>query len=292
MFYADQINRILDHIENNLTEDISYTQMAEMLAVSVYEFRRLFAFIIGVPISDYIRLRRLSSSLFDLQENTKSITEIAAKYRYESPSAFSRAFRDMQGISPSEARRSGTVLKSYPRASLAISVMGMNDISFRLVPMDEMTLYGYTGTSVCDDCCCDDVWEAFYEKGFHDILADGHYRDVLGGNMGQYAAYSNAGDIVRCTIGAIHKEGDEIPAGLDALTIPAALWGVFDFVGASAEQINTAYYKTLVEWLTSSVYERDPSVCNLESFYPYSSDDPTTLNWQIWYPLRKKQSIN
>ena len=83
MFYAEQINRILDHIENNLTEDISYTQMAEMLAVSVYEFRRLFAFIIGVPISDYIRLRRLSSSLFDLQENTTSITDIAAKYDTE-----------------------------------------------------------------------------------------------------------------------------------------------------------------------------------------------------------------
>ena len=80
MYYIDRINRILDHIEENLTGELSYAQMAEMMTMSVYEFRRIFAFIIGTPLSDYIRLRRLSAAVFDLQEGALSITEIAAKY--------------------------------------------------------------------------------------------------------------------------------------------------------------------------------------------------------------------
>ena len=138
----------------------------------------------------------------------------------------------MQGITPSEARRAGILLKSYPRASLAISVTGMSDIAFRLVPRETMTLYGFTGTSGCDDCCCEDVWDAFYANGYHDLLANGHYHDILGGDTGQYAAYSNDGQTVRCTIGTLLREGKEIPPDFHTLTIPPALWGVFDFVGA------------------------------------------------------------
>lgn len=289
MFYADGINRILDHIEDNLTSELSYAQMAEMLALSVYEFRRIFAFIIGTPLSDYIRLRRLSAAVFDLQEEALSITEIAAKYRYESPSAFSRAFREMQGISPSDARHPGAKLKSFPRASLSVSVTGMSDISFRLLPMGSMTLVGYAGTSRLNDCCCEDIWDAFYESGCHDRLADGLYCDPLGGELGQFAAYLNDAETVRCTIGAILTDGMTPPAGMQPLTIPPALWGIFDFVGAAPNQINTAYYKTLADWLASSAYERDPTICNLESFALDQEEDTESLRWQIWYPLRKKQ---
>ena len=285
MYYIDRINRILDHIEENLTGELSYAQMAEMMTMSVYEFRRIFAFIIGTPLSDYIRLRRLSAAVFDLQEGAMSITEIAAKYRYDSPSAFSRAFREMQGISPTDARQPGAVLKNFPRASLTVSVSGMSDISFRLVRRDAMTLYGRTGISQLNDCCCEDIWDAFYDEGFHERMA---YRDLLGGTLGQYAAYVNSAESVRCTIGAMLPEGADLPDGMDALVIPAALWGVFDFVGATPEQINTAYYKTLADWLTSSVYERDPDIPNLESFAVDQDEDSETLRWQIWYPLRKK----
>ena len=290
MQYIDRINQILDYIENNLTSEISYSRMAEMMTMSVYEFRRIFAFIIGTPLSDYIRLRRLSASVFDLQEGSLTITEIAAKYLYDSPAAFSRAFREMQGISPSDARQPGAVVKNYPRASLSVSVSGMSDISFRLVKRDAMTLCGYSAVSTLGDCCCEDIWEAFYERGLHERLADGFYRDLLGGALGQYAAYENVEDTVRCTVGAILAEGAELPKDMDICMIPPALWGVFDFVGATPEQLNTAYYKTLADWLTSSIYERDPEIPNLESFAVDQDEDSETLHWQIWYPLKKKKS--
>ena len=288
MHYTDRINQILDYIESHLTSEISYARMAEMMAMSVYEFRRIFAFIIGTPISDYIRLRRLSASVFDLQEGTLTITEIAMKYQYDSPASFSRAFREMQGISPTDARQPGALLKNYPRASLSVSVSGMSDTSFRLIRGDMMRLCGFSGISTLGDCCCEDIWDAFYENGLHERLSNGFYRDLLGGELGQYASYHNADDTVRCTIGAILPDGVELPSDMDICTIPAALWGVFDFVGATPGQLNTAYYKTLTDWLESSIYERDPSIPNLESFAIDQDEDSETLRWQIWYPLRKK----
>lgn len=289
MHYIDKINQILDYIEENLTGEISYSHMAKMMTMSVYEFRRIFAFIIGTPLSDYIRYRRLSASVFDLQEGTLTITEIAAKYLYDSPASFSRAFREMQGISPSDARQPAAIVKNYPRASLAVSISGMSDISFRLVKRETMILCGYSSVSSLGDCCCEDVWDSFYERGFHERLSNGFYHDLLGGDLGQYAAYDNANDTVRCTIGAILTHDAVVPSGMDVCTIPPALWGVFDFTGATPDQLNTAYYKTLTDWLTSSVYERDPNIPNLESFAVEQDEDSEMLHWQIWYPLRKKE---
>ncbi|MBR3966346.1 MAG: AraC family transcriptional regulator [Clostridia bacterium] len=289
MHYINRINQILDYIEENLYGDLSYARMAEMMTMSVYEFRRIFAFIIGTPLSDYIRLRRLSSAAFDLQDGSLSITEISAKCHYDSPAAFSRAFREMQGISPTDARQPGTVLKNYPRASLAVSISGMTNISFRLVKREAMTVCGYSGVSALGDCCCEDIWDAFYEGGCHDRLSEGFYRDLLGGTLGQYAAYENVSDTVRCTIGAILPAEATPPEGMDTITIPPALWGVFDFTGATPEKLNTAYYQTLADWLTSSVYERDPDIPNLEAFSVDSDEDSETLRWQIWYPLRNKK---
>ena len=92
-----------------------------------------------------------------------------------------------------------------------------------------------------------------------------------------------------CTLGALVTP-DRIPNGdYDCIVIPAALWGVFEIVGAESRQINDAYFKTVAGWLESSVYERDPDICNLEAFPADAGCDTDSLRWQIYYPLRKKR---
>ena len=145
--YIDRINSVIDYIESHLTDEISYRELAAMLAMSVYELRRIFAFMVGTPLSDYIRQRRLTSAVFDLQSSDATITAIAEKYRYDSPSSFSRAFREMQGISPSEARQGGVKLVSYPRPTFTLTLSGAQNIDFRLVRRGEMRPCGYTGIS-------------------------------------------------------------------------------------------------------------------------------------------------
>lgn len=294
--YIDRINSVIDYIESHLTDEISYRELAALLAMSVYELRRIFAFMVGTPLSDYIRQRRLTSAVFDLQSSDATITAIAEKYRYDSPSSFSRAFREMQGISPSEARQGGVKLKSYPRATFTLTLSGAENIDFRLVRRGELRLCGHTGISSSgSDTCCEEVWEHYYDSGCHDRLDESgalaeYDGDELGGVKSEFAAYTNYEDSsVSCTLGALVKP-DRIPAGeYDCIVIPAALWGVFEIVGAEPRQINDAYFKTVAGWLESSIYERDPDICNLEAFPADAGCDTDSLRWQIYYPLRKKR---
>ncbi len=285
--YADDMNRALDYIEAHLTEDISLRELAGIMRLSVYELRRIFAFIIGLPLSEYIRLRRLSCAVFDLQNGDMTVTELAQRYRYDSPSSFSRAFRDMQGISPSEARKSGALLTTVPRVSLNVSVGSVAGIPFRLEREGGGKLIGYTGISrETEDGCCEDIWDAYFAGGYHDRLLEA---GLLGGRFGEYAAYENEGDsFVRCTIGALMGADTPVPEGMTSLEVPPALWGVFEITGAESAQINDAYYRMLSDWLESSAYERDEKVCNLEAFPAEEDGDSDTMVWQIRYPLRPK----
>lgn len=228
--YTDSINRVLDYIEEHLTDEISYSTLAGMMAMSVYEFRRIFAFIIGTPLSDYIRLRRLSMAVFDLQDPGASVTDIAVKYHYDSPSSFSRAFRDMQGMSPTEARQGGSLLRSFPRASLSVTVSGASGIEFRLMRRGEMKLCGHTGISDRNaGDCGEEIWNAYYDGGYHDRLAES---GAFAAENAEFAAYTGSGDSdVNCTIGALLPADAPTPDGMEALIIPPALWGVFDVVG-------------------------------------------------------------
>ena len=288
IMYTDSINRVLDYIEEHLTDEISYSTLAGMMAMSVYEFRRIFAFIIGTPLSDYIRLRRLSMAVFDLQDPGVSVTDIAVKYHYESPSSFSRAFRDMQGMSPTGARQSGSLLRSFPRASLSVTVSGASGIEFRLMRRGSMKLCGHTGISDRNaGDCGEEIWNAYYDGGYHDRLAES---GAFSAENAEFAAYTGSGDSdVNCTIGALLPADAPTPDGMEALIIPPALWGVFDVVGTMDWQINAAYYKTVAEWLGASIYERDPDICNLESFPVEDREESETMRWRIYYPLRQKK---
>ena len=88
-----KIDEIIDYIEANITEDLNHNKMAEKMNLSVYEFRRIFSFIIGCPISEYIRKRRLSLAALDIMTSNKpDMLKISEKYGYSNQSAFTRAF--------------------------------------------------------------------------------------------------------------------------------------------------------------------------------------------------------
>ena len=90
-----KIDEIINEIENNITSDIDYEALASKMTLSVYEFRRIFAFVVGTPLSEYIRKRRLSLAACDLMTNPKaSIQEISEKYGYSTLAAFSKAFSE------------------------------------------------------------------------------------------------------------------------------------------------------------------------------------------------------
>lgn len=126
MDYEKSMNEVIEYIENNLTGNINYSFVAQLLNCSEWEFRRVFSMLAQVPISEYIRRRRLSLAVGAIK-NGEKIIDVAVQYGYESPAAFSRAFRNFFGIAPSLARGKEETLKLYPRLTFKLILMeGIN----------------------------------------------------------------------------------------------------------------------------------------------------------------------
>ena len=103
MEWLDRLNDALNYIEDNLQEEIEYEKAAKIACCSTYHFQRMFSYIAGVPLSEYIRNRRLTMAALDLQNGDKVI-DVALRYGYESPTSFNRAFQKIHGTSPSTAQ--------------------------------------------------------------------------------------------------------------------------------------------------------------------------------------------
>lgn len=122
MDWQNNINQALDYIEDNLTSDIDYSELAKIMSCSDYEFRRMFSFITQIPLSEYIICRRLTMAAEDIKKGTRVI-DVAIKYKYESQSAFSRAFTKFHGVTPSLARGKDIKLNSFPRLFFKLVLM-------------------------------------------------------------------------------------------------------------------------------------------------------------------------
>lgn len=96
---------MIDYIEDHLAEEIKYQKLAKIVGMNEFLMHRVFSMITGISISEYIRKRRLSKSLEEIQNTNQKIIDIAIKYQYSSAISFSRAFKKEFGKSPSEYQK-------------------------------------------------------------------------------------------------------------------------------------------------------------------------------------------
>lgn len=132
MEWLKKLSQSIDYIENNLDGTISYDEIAKIAGCSTYSFQRMFTYIAGIPLSEYIRRRRMTIAAFEIQTKEIKIMDIALKYGYTSPTAFNRAFQSVHGVAPTLARTEGTLLEAYTRISFSISISGGESMKYRI----------------------------------------------------------------------------------------------------------------------------------------------------------------
>ena len=142
MEWSDRMNAALDYIEENLAGEIDFNEVANRALCSTFHFQRMFFAVNGTTLGEYIRRRRLTLAAAELMSGNTRIIDIALKYGYESPSAFTKAFRNLHGVSPTEARRPGATLTSYPRISFHIILKGGTDMDYRIIEKPGFTAAG------------------------------------------------------------------------------------------------------------------------------------------------------
>ncbi|EJR49854.1 hypothetical protein IIM_03728 [Bacillus cereus VD107] len=118
------MNAAMQYIEDNLTNEIDFKKIARIAFCSEYHFKRMFSFLAGISLSEYIRCRRLTLAAFELKDSDVKVIDVAIKYGYNSPDSFSRAFQNLHGITPSEARNTSRSLKAYSPMTFQLSIKG------------------------------------------------------------------------------------------------------------------------------------------------------------------------
>ena len=141
MEWLEKLNEALKYIEENLDGEVEYEKAAKIACCTTYHFQRMFSYIAGVPVSEYIRNRRLTKAALDLQGGDKVI-DVSVRYGYESPTAFNRAFQKVHGVTPSVAQKEGTFLKAYSPIRFKITIKGVEEMEYRIVKKEEIRIVG------------------------------------------------------------------------------------------------------------------------------------------------------
>lgn len=266
--------RMFAYIEDNIGLNPDVSTLAQQMGMSVYEFRRVFSFLVGMPVGEYLRKRKLSRAAFDLMEG-EAVSDVAARYGYDAPSSFSRAFKEFHGFAPQNIDQQK--IRMLTRADVDVSLNIGVEIPYSVMQDTAFTVSGYLGESDATDTeCCENVWSGFYEpqnEAIHTACGD----EI-------YAVYYNAPDSVTCLIGA----RDAAVEGTERRCLPATKWACFEMTGADDATVNAFYSDVLLRWFNSSHYERDDRLPNVE-VYPadMEADD---FKWEIRIPLKNKEA--
>lgn len=284
MTMLEGINRAIQYIEENLDGEIDYEQISRAACSSQYYFQRMFVFVTDIPLSEYIRRRRLTMAAFILQNSADKIIDVALKYGYNSADAFGRAFQNMHGITPSKARENGVTLTAYPRITFALSIKGVVAMNYRIEEKEGFTVVGvkeFTSTADGENLKkIPQMWSNLSKEKCMEILAQADREPS--GLLGICAdMYNNGFDY---WIAAATTK--PCPAGLESLNIPACTWAVFEAVGPMPGAIQELWNRIFTEWLPTSGYEHAPSP-ELEW---YSDGDTSSAEYKsaVWIPVVKK----
>ncbi|MDR6552634.1 helix-turn-helix domain-containing protein [Paenibacillus qinlingensis] len=282
MDWLERMNSAIAYIETNLADEISYDKIAQIACCSTYHFQRMFPFITGVSLSEYIRRRRLTLAAFDLQTTNAKVIDVAMKYGYDSPEAFSRAFKNLHGIIPISARDKGVTLKAYPRMSFHISIKGDIEMNYRIESKGSFEMFGASGLINSDPQKVYEEVAQFRQQCDVDGSVEGMNK-LLGrfSNTILHAAlYDHTGTSLRYMVSYFLPKGIELPDRFTKLFVPELTWAIFPEPQCDLIKLWGRIYS---EWFPTSEYEQveGPS---FEMYYGTAGQ----VTGEIWIPVKKK----
>lgn len=290
MDFLQAMNEALDYIEENLTAEIHVEEAARRAGCSQYHFRRMFAYLAGIPLSEYIRRRRLTLAAFDLRSDDCRVIDAAVRYGYSSADAFSRAFQSLHGVSPSEARSCGTSLKAYPRMTFYLSVKGGIEMNYRIEEKEAFRIVGLMKrvpivfNGVNPEIAS--MWASLNEDiiGQLKSLSNIDPRGIISASTNFSEGRMEEKGELDHYIGAATTK--DVPDNMDCLEVPALTWAVFTAVGPFPQTLQETWGRIYAEWFPAANYElaEGPEILWNES----KDTTSPTFKSEIWIPVRNK----
>ena len=287
MDWLKNLNNAIDYIENNLDKEISYEEAARIACCSTYYFQRMFSYVAGISLSEYIRRRRMSQAAFELQRTDKTVLEVALKYGYTSPTSFNRSFQRVHGINPITAKKKGITLNAYPPIQFSVKITGGSAMAYHIADKEAIRIVGIR-TRLTENIEENQInipifWkDTLQSKRFMDIceLSNRNPNGILG-----ISVYQDPENIFYYIAAATTKE---IPIGMYECEIPAATWVIFENDGPFKETVQTIFQRFYTEWLPFSGYEY-AGLPDIE-IYPIVKGNPLNGHSEVWISIKEKNN--
>ncbi|MDL2245037.1 AraC family transcriptional regulator [Parabacteroides sp. OttesenSCG-928-J18] len=284
----EELNRVIDYIEEHLTDEISLESVADYARVSDFHFRKVFFYLSGMTLSEYIKNRRLSEANKDLLAGERVI-DVAFKYGYESTDGFTRAFKKWSGLLPSDVIKKKTS-KIFPKFSFKIVITGGISMEFRIESKPAFNFFGVSKRipmqfeGVNNEIV--KLIQSITEEQRNEMREIQNIApfEILNISYDADAKFmKEEGDLTHM-IGVMSTE--EASKQLEKLSVEAGLWAVFPNEGIFPSTLQQTWARIYSEWLLSSNYELidNPSFSftkmdELKKDYAYS---------EIWIPIKRK----
>lgn len=284
-----ELNHVIDYIEENLTDDLSLELISEYAGVSDYHFRKIFFYLSGLTLSEYIKNRKLSEANKDLLQGEK-VTDVAFKYGYQSIDGFTRAFKKWGGFLPSDVIKRG-ISKSFPKLSFIITVKGGVSMEFRIEYKPAFNLVGvskrvpmqFEGVNNEIVKLAQSITKEQIEE-MHALQNMEPYEVVNASYDADANFLKEEGELTHM-IGILTTE-DQVSDRLEKVPVKACTWAIFPNEGPFPSTLQETTAKIYSEWLSTSDYE----VINVPgfSFTKMNEHKKDYAYSEIWVPVQKR----
>lgn len=252
------LNQAMDYIEEHLTEEVSFDELAKKTGISVYHFKRTFSFISGMSLAEYIKKRRLAEANLALLAGEK-VTDVAFKYGYQSIEGFSRAFRDWTGQAPSEVMKT-QIQKTFPKFSFYIDIKGGQSMDVKLIEKPAFQIVGvsqkvplqYQGENQAIMELAQRITPQ--QRAEMHTFDDIYPHQVVNASFDFQEGRTTEGGEMTHMIGFATLQ-ENTYEDLEQLSVPAHTWAVFPNEGPFPQTLQETWARIFSEWLPSSGYQ-------------------------------------
>ena len=280
------LNALVELVEQRHEDPVDVATFARRRGTTEYHLRRMFSALAGMPLSEYVRRRRMTLAAADLVRGEPSLLDVAVRYGYGSVEAFTRAFRSVHGTGPAEARRSGGPLSTQPMLRFRLSVEGSTPMDVTITDRPALVLAGHAAqvplvhrgvnphiqahiASIAPE-------EHLRLKALSDTEPSGilavtadHEPDAAEGSMLTY--------LHGVAVGA----GSAVPPDLDRIAVDAGTWAVFHSSGPFPETLQQTWAATATDWFPSNPWRLRPG----PSIVRYLELTEAHATCEIWLPI-------
>lgn len=287
MGWVESIQKAINYMEEHLLDDLTIESISRQANASAFHFQRTFTILTDISVGEYIRRRRLTLAAQEISRTNCKVIDLAYKYGYDTPEAFSKAFRRQHGVSPSEARKYIGKLTFYERLVIQVILKGEIPMKYNIIERDSFQLIGIkrefslvNGENLIG---IPKLWDNVNSDGTSDQLGklnNGQIKGLLGVCVDKRILKQNAA--IDYWI-ATEYEG-QVPEEYSSLTIPASKWVIFEVHGPMPDAIQEVWKRIFSEWFPTSGYEH----AGTPEMEVYTDDDASASDYycEIWIPVK------